>query len=179
MVDRVVQRDGLAIDVDRVRQIHVAAERPAHALGDDRLAVSGRPVQEDRFSGVDGGAKLVEHVVFDDQMREAAAQPLAIDVAPRCLQRLHRRDVGRQRHGRRPDVLVGLEILLCAIAPQIRQRVPIPGRARSCRTLHFDEPLDPDNVLDDRFEIHRRKIHSLQQRQAMGNFLSVVHTGFL
>ena len=119
MVDRVVQRDGLSIDVERVRQIHVAAERPPHALRDDRLAVSRRPVQEDRFAGVDGGAKPIEHLVLDDQMREAAAQPLAIDVAPRCLQRLHRCDVGGQRHRRRADVLIGVEILLCAIATEI------------------------------------------------------------
>ena len=65
--DRVVHRDDLAVDVDRVRHVHVAAERPAHAFGDHRLAVAGRAVEEHRLAGVDRRAELLEHLVADDE----------------------------------------------------------------------------------------------------------------
>ena len=60
----------LPFDLDRVRDRDVAVEQIADRLRDDRLAVSGRAVDEHRVAGVDGRAELVEHAVADDQMRE-------------------------------------------------------------------------------------------------------------
>ena len=51
----------LAVDVDRVRDVHVGAERPADALGDDGLAVAGRAVEEQRLARVHRRPELVEH----------------------------------------------------------------------------------------------------------------------
>ena len=86
VADRVVDGHDVAVHVDRVRHVHIATERAAHAFGNHRLAVAGRSVEEHGLAGVDRRAEVLEHVVVDDEMREAAAQPFAIDVASRGLQ---------------------------------------------------------------------------------------------
>ena len=61
VVDRVEHRDDVPVDVDGVRHVHVAADRPAEAFGNHRLAVAGRPVEEERLVGVGGRPELLEH----------------------------------------------------------------------------------------------------------------------
>ena len=55
----------------------VAVEQVVDRLRDDRLAVSGRAVDEHRVAGVDRRAELIQHVLADDQMREGACAPRA------------------------------------------------------------------------------------------------------
>ena len=80
VVHRVVDGDDLAVDVEREGNVHVAAERTAHALADHRLAVSGRSVEKYRFPGVDRRTKLFEQPRLDDQVGEPSGNPLPIDV---------------------------------------------------------------------------------------------------
>jgi len=42
-----------AVDVDRIRHVHVAAQSASHAFRNHRLAVPGRAIQKDRAAGVD------------------------------------------------------------------------------------------------------------------------------
>ena len=83
-------------------------------------------------------------------MREARAQPLAVDVAARGLQRPHLGDVGGQRHRRRPDVLADRQELTGAIAAEVGQRV---RGSRPCLN-----PLAP------RTSISRSRADALDQR---------------
>ena len=135
VVDRVVHRDQVAVDLDRVRHVHVAADGSSEALRDHRLAVARRAVEEQRLAGVDRGPELLEDVVADDEVREAAAQAFAIDVAARGHQRSHLGDVGGQRNRRRPDVLAGVQIEPAAIASLVGQRVSVPGRSGRRRSF--------------------------------------------
>jgi hypothetical protein len=57
-----------AVDVDGVRDVHVAADGPAHAFGDHRLAIARRAVEEHGLAGVDRRPELLEHLLADDQM---------------------------------------------------------------------------------------------------------------
>ncbi len=165
VVDRIEHRDDVAVDVDRVRHVHVAAERAAQAFGDHGLAVSGRAVEEHRLAGVDRRAELLEHLVADDQVREALPQPLAIDVAARRRERAHLRDVGGQRHRRRADVLADVEVLARAIAAGVGQRVAVARRARSGGAAHFDELLGA-HALDERLEHRERQPQAVGEREA-------------
>ena len=151
MVDRIEQRDRLAVDVDGERHVHVAAERRAHPFRDHGLAVPGRAVQEYRFARVDRRPELLEHVVADDEMREALPHPIALDVPARRRQRPHRLDVGGQRHRHRADVLIGGQVLRGAIAAEVGERVAEAGGPRSGGAPHLDDPFGP-RVLDNRLE---------------------------
>ena len=75
-------RDRLPVDVDGMRHEHVAAERAAHALGEDGLPVAGRAVQKHGLAGIDGRPELFEDRVADNQVRKAVADVVAIDVRP-------------------------------------------------------------------------------------------------
>ena len=87
--DGIEHRDDLAVDVERVRDVDVAAEHAADALAHDALAVSGRAVEEHRLARRDRGPELIEHFGLDDQMGERACHALAIDVAGLRAQRAH------------------------------------------------------------------------------------------
>ena len=66
--DRIEHGDRMPIDVDRVRQVHVAAQRAPHAFREHRFAVSGRPVEKDRLARVHGRAELLDHLVANDEV---------------------------------------------------------------------------------------------------------------
>src|SRR2546425_185031 len=165
VVERIEHRDDVAVDVDRMGNVHVAADGAAHAFTNDRLAVSRRPVQEHRFAGVHRRAKLLEHAVADDEMREAVAEPLPIDVSARVGQRPHVGDVRRQRHGHGADILVLVEILTSTIAAKIGQRVAEGGAAGARRAFHFDETLR-SSALDERLQHRKRHAHAVGDRMS-------------
>jgi len=77
----------------------------------------------------------------------------------------HIGDILRERHRRRTDVRVGVEILARAIASGIGQRISIGGRSRSVRAAHLDEALRA-RVFNQRFEKRER------QSDAVGEFES-------
>ena len=98
-------------------------------------------------------------------MREALAQPLAIDITARRGERAHLRDIGRQRHRRRAGVPVDREVLLGAVASEVGRRVAIAGACRSVAAAHLDQPLDAE-ALDDRLEDRERQTQPLGEHQA-------------
>src|SRR5262245_47205813 len=80
VVDWIAHRHHVPVDVDRMRDVHVAAERAAHAFRQHRLAVSGRSVEKHALAHVHGRAELLEDVVADDQMLEALREAVTLDV---------------------------------------------------------------------------------------------------
>ena len=104
VVDRVEHLDDVAVDVERVRNPHLAVEQVADRLRDDRLAVAGRPVDEERVPGVHGRTELIEHPLAQDEVRKrfpdlgAGDQPgigrLERHHVAAVLRHRHRRDAG-------------------------------------------------------------------------------------
>src|SRR5207302_10051623 len=70
VIDGIEERDDLPVHVERVRHVHVAAQRAAHPLTEDRLAVSGWTVEEHGLAGVHRRSEPLENGIADDQMRE-------------------------------------------------------------------------------------------------------------
>ena len=167
VADRIEHRDDVAVHVDRVRDVHVAADRRAHAFGQHGLAVSGRPVEKHGLAGVDRGPELLEHRVVHDQVLEARLEPLVIQVAAVGGEPLHLRDVGGQRNGRRADVLVDVEELPRAFAAQIGERVAVPGGIPAVGAAHLHQPLGA-GVLDQRLEHREGQPHLLGDRRSDG-----------
>src|SRR5262249_2854046 len=151
VVDRIEHGYRLAVDVDRVGDVHVAAERAADALRDDGLAVARRTVQEQRFARVHRRSEPVVHLRVDDQLRESARKRVAVDPRTRRHRRTHVRRVLRERHGRGTDIAIDVEELHRTLAAEVRLGVAIAGRARAARAAHFDELFDA-GVLDQRVE---------------------------
>ena len=151
VVDRIEHGDDVAVHVDRVRHVHLAADRAAEPLGDHRLAVPGLSVQKQGLVRVDGGPELLEDAFPNDQVRKPVPQPLAVDIATGCRQRAHPRDVGSQRHRSRTDVLVDLQILPRPIAAEVSQAVAVARGGGSGRAAHFDQAFAA-RTLDDRLE---------------------------
>ena len=106
--------------------------RPS-AFGDDRLAVPGRPVEEHRLAGVDRRAELLEHVVADDQVREAlrAAARDRCSRAPPPARASARRSAASGT-GAGPTYWLTSRYCRARSRPRVGQRVAIAGRAR-CR----------------------------------------------
>ncbi len=82
MADGIEHGDNVALDVDRIGHVHVAADRVSESFRQYRLAVARRAIEKDRLVGVGRGTQLFEDVIVDDEMSEALAQTLAIDEAP-------------------------------------------------------------------------------------------------
>ena len=171
MVDRVEHGDDVAVDVERVRHVHLAADGAAHAVGDHRLAVAGRAVEEHGLVRVDRGAELLEDVIGNHQVRESVPQPLAIDVAARLRQRAHRRDIAGQRHRRRPDVAVDLQVLARPVAAGVGQRVAVAGASSSDGAADLDETLGA-HALENELEDAVLQAHPIGKHQA-GRFAAV------
>ena len=74
---RVEQPHDLPLDFEGVWNRDVAVEQVANRLRDDRLAVAGRTVDEQRMAGVDRRAELIEHALSDDEMPEGVAHAVA------------------------------------------------------------------------------------------------------
>ena len=165
VVDRVEHRDEVPVDLDRVRHVHVAAEGASHALGDHGLAVTGRAVEEHRLARVDRRAELLEDVVADDEMREAAPEAFAIDVAAcghqaRASRRRTRRAApapGRCTGSRRDTAARGRvpRRSACIGSPPTRTPVDAPD---------LDEPLGA-RVLDERLQQPERQAHAIRDGQ--------------
>src|SRR5262249_36974256 len=68
MIDRIANTDDLALYGHRVRHCHIADEKISNGLRDDRLAVSGRTVDEQRMSRGDRRSQLIQHVVAEHEM---------------------------------------------------------------------------------------------------------------
>ena len=51
-----------------------AIEEVADRLGNDGLAVAGRPVDEQRVGAVDGRPELIEHAVAEDEVRKRVTE---------------------------------------------------------------------------------------------------------
>jgi hypothetical protein len=158
--DRIEDRDDLTRHVNGVGHVDVATQRSAHALGQHRLAVSRRSVEEHRFPCVHRRSKLVEDPVVDDEVSEAGAETIAIDVPARGHHRLDVLNVGVERNRSRADVLISVEVLAGAVPSEIGERVPVAGRARPGGAAHFDEPLGA-HAFDQRFEQRIRQPHAI------------------
>ena len=77
VVHRVEQPHDLPLDLERMRDRDVAVEQVANRLRDDRLAVAGRAVDEQRVAGIDRGAELIEHALSEHQMLKRVADAVA------------------------------------------------------------------------------------------------------
>ena len=77
MVHRVEELDDLPLDFHRVGNRNLTVLQVPDRLGNDRLAVSGRAVDEHRVSGGDRRPELVEHLLTDHEMRERVADACA------------------------------------------------------------------------------------------------------
>ena len=110
MVHGVEQPHDLPLDFERMRNRDVAVEQVANRLRDDRLAVAGRAVDEQRVSGVDRRAELIEHALPEDEVLKGIAHATARrGVRRRLLPVVQVGDIARQRHRRNADILVVLE----------------------------------------------------------------------
>jgi len=166
VIDRIEHRDDVSVHFDGVGHVHVPANRPSQAFGDDGLAVAGRAVEKQRLARIDGGAELFEDVVADDEMREASAESIASDIAAGCHQPAHFAHVGRPRNRRGADVCVRVEILPRAIASRVRQVVSVTGgRARAGCAPNLDEAFDA-RVLDEQLQHVEGQPHAIGHGQA-------------
>ncbi len=172
MADRVVDGHDVAVHVERVRHVHIAADRAAHAFGNHRLAVSRGSVEEHGLAGVDRRAEVLEHVVVDDEVREAAAQAFAIDVPSRGLQRSHFGDVRGKRDRRRTGVLTDGQELPRPIATKIGERIPIACGARPGGAAHLNEQRRAQ-PFDERLDERVRQTRAVRDGHAGG--LRAVH----
>ena len=77
VVHGVEQPHDLPLDLERMRNRDVAVEQVANRLRDDRLAVAGRAVDEQRMPGIDRGAELIEHALAEHEMPKGVAQAVA------------------------------------------------------------------------------------------------------
>ena len=106
LLDRLVERrveqlDELAVFDERPRNPDVLAEAARDPLGDRRLAVARRAVQEQARARVDRRAQQVEHLRLDADAAERGRQLLAPrGFGPNRL-RLDRHDVVVERHRHR------------------------------------------------------------------------------
>src|SRR6185436_2143960 len=151
VADRIEHRDDVAFDVDRVRHVHVAADRAPQSFSQYGLPVSRRSVEEDRLVGVCRGTELLQDVVGYDQVVEASLQPLTIDIATRRSEHPHLRDVAGQRHRRDARVGIDFEVLKGACPAKVGQRVPVTRARRAGGAAHLEQALGTQ-ALDDRFE---------------------------
>ena len=69
--------DDVAFDLERMGNRDLAVEQVADRLGDDRLAVARRAVDEHRVRRADGGPDLVEHALAEHEVRERLAHAVA------------------------------------------------------------------------------------------------------
>ena len=150
MVHGVEQPHDLPLDLERVRDRDVAVEQVANRLRDDRLAVAGRAVDEQRVAGIDGRAELIEHALPEHEVPEGIAKAVARRAARRrLLPVVEVGDIARERHRREADVLVVLEKDRHARAARVGDSIPV-GRGPDHRAAD-----DFDLVL--RFQrVHRR-----------------------
>ena len=144
----VVDRDDLAVDIERPGHVQVATQCTTDAFGHDGLAVPRRPVKEHGLAGVHGRAELIEHLRVDDQMGEPVRNPVLVEESAPRLHLVHRRDVLLERHWRRPHVRVGLQVVRRALASQVGEGVAVAGRARALCASDLDELLNAQ-MLDE------------------------------
>ena len=101
VVDGVEQPHDLPLDLQRMRNRDVAVEQVANRLRDDRLAVAGRAVDEQRVAGIDRRAELIEHALPEDEMLKGIANAAARRGARRdLLPVVQVGDIARERHRR-------------------------------------------------------------------------------
>src|SRR6185503_18517121 len=110
------------------RHVHVAADGTAQSFGNHGLPIARRAIEKDCLVGVGRWTELLEDVIADDEMSEAAAQTLTIDEPARGRERAHLLHVAGERYWRGADVLIDVEILQRAGAAQVGHRIAIAGR---------------------------------------------------
>ena len=127
--------------------VHVAAERAAHALRDDRLPVARGPIQKDALTRVHGRPDLLQHLVGHDEMLKAGTKPVAVDISARAGNRLHLADVTLEWNRGRTDILVRVEVLPRPVASQVAQAIAVP-RVSNHQALDLDHVLA--RIIDER-----------------------------
>ena len=80
-------------------------EEARGALGDARLAVSGRPVEKDRAAGAEGRSEPFDQRLGKHQPLQALDEPVARHVLEMDRLREDARAERLERHRRRPDIL--------------------------------------------------------------------------
>ena len=115
--------DDAVFCVNRVGNKNIAAvavQKLAQSLGNHRLAISRRFVNEDRFPAADGRSQLLDQVVADDQFAKRFLK--GFRTARRSGDRLSTTlfDIGFQRNQSLPHVAALLERLPRAVATQFR-----------------------------------------------------------
>lgn len=160
---RVVHGDDLAVDLDRVGDQHRVLVGVDHPFGDGRLAGAGGSVQEDGARGVDGRAELVEQLVGDDEVLEALADRVAVDVGTMVLGRHHVGVLG-EAHGHGAGVLGRVHPLPGQRASGLAQLQDV---AATLGALDLDQPVVAQ-LLDDLVGEHRRDAHPLGEAHGGG-----------
>ncbi len=128
MVHRVEELDDLPLDFHRVGNGNLTVLEVPDRLGNDRLAVSGRAVNEHRVSGGDRRPELVEHLLTDHEMRERVADACARNrPGDGATIRLEVFAILPQRHRRHADVLVVLQKQQRPPAALVCDPVPVRG----------------------------------------------------
>src|SRR5512135_2889822 len=137
--DVVLHRDG-------VRYVDLLAHELAYGLGDNRLAVSGRAIQEYGPSGIYGRAKLVEELFPDDVRREDL--PYFGLAHEHVLDRLvfEQPVVILEGDRGRPNVVVLLQGLLRALPAVCRDTEIVCDAFVACAPLDLDHLFLPEGL---------------------------------
>ncbi len=87
MVDRVVDGNNLATDIEGVRDEDGFRQNMTDGFGNRRFTVAGRTVKEHRCPGTDRRSQATEHVLADDKLRKGRVYDVIIhlDVADRLI----------------------------------------------------------------------------------------------
>jgi hypothetical protein len=123
----VEEADDLAVHVQRARHEERWTHQRCRGLGDGGLAVSRRPVQEDRLAGAERGTEMVEQALGEHKLAEGVVEAFAGDHALDCGLPLRHRRVLRDRHRGRAGVLVQLHQLARLLPPRGGDLVLHPG----------------------------------------------------
>ena len=135
--DRVVNVDDLPLHLHGVGQQHLVVEDAHEALGDRRLAVSGRAIQKDLRVRDDRRPDLIEGLLGQHEVVEDLLQTIAIDLVLGGLP-AHGGVVGVQRHRGRTHILADRVAVLSNAAAR-----PAQGQ----RVVVADHALDLDELL--------------------------------
>jgi len=79
VVQVVEDLDDLVVDLDAVGDVGLAAEHARDGLGEARLPVARRAVEEQRAARVHRGPQLVEQILGDGEVRQAHQQIIPAD----------------------------------------------------------------------------------------------------
>src|SRR5262249_39981659 len=170
----VVDGDDAVLCEEGVGDVDVAAagvHEVADAAGHCRLAVAGRPEDEDRLAADDGRADGVEQFFLDHQVRKRRAESVDVDRDARDGLAVNLLDVIFERHRRRANVRAQLHRVLRSASAEFGEREAVTNPADEVAARHLEAFLVLEELqrLLDYLEGQTREPGQFQAEQGAAN----------